>query len=155
MVLLMTMSVASVAMGQAVEEGDVIVRVIQPLHDSSYHIGDSVPMKLIVDQEGQPIISDVIITVVFAGTCVIEPDRYNFNLGSMNVGDSRTLSFGGIAKKEGDCQLIAFPEARFGRDAKSQFQIIKSESVPEFPTVALPAIAVMGLIFLLQRRKAD
>jgi hypothetical protein len=29
------------------------------------------------------------------------------------------------------------------------------ESVPEFPTVVLPAIAVMGLIFLLQRRKGE
>lgn len=31
----------------------------------------------------------------------------------------------------------------------------ETNNVPEFPTVALPAIAIMGMIFLLHRRKAD
>jgi hypothetical protein len=70
---------------------------------------------------------------------------------SSNIGTATIASGLATSKAEGTTDITA---AMSGITSPAQvLTVTQTTAIPEFPTVALPVIAVIGLMFLFQRRK--
>lgn len=71
---------------------------------------------------------------------------------STREGDSLQLT--GTGSTYGDFTWSAPAPSTFGA-VNTEQTFVTGESIPEFPTVALPLLTVMGLMFLYQRKRKD
>jgi hypothetical protein len=151
MVLLMTMSVASVAMGEEILNID-----IENFWTPYVFVGDNIEGYFTIQNIGSTVATNLEADVVCPLT---KPERIHYVIGDLNPGEiSGYFPFRNKAVQLGasECSVSIGPGNR-GSIASQREYVIEPlpEPIPEFPTVALPTIAIVGLIFLLQRRKAN
>lgn len=147
MVLLMTMSVASVAMG----EGNLIVSI--DIDQSNVFVGDLMSGRWFVVNQGSSVATNLMADV----TCpLLDPLEDTIVIGDLNPGESfrSPILVRAIQTGASHCTLHVSGTGNSASIGSQVYSIIeRPESVPEFPTVALPVIAVIGMMFLFQRRK--
>lgn len=120
-------------------------------------VGDTIYGQVCLYNEGTSVETNLRAWVQSEGL-EISPPEFDLNIGDLNPGTWKCVefSFEATGASEGELWLTAYGDGGWGGqigDWQLEIYEPEPESVPEFPTVALPVIAMIGLVFLLQRRK--
>lgn len=89
-----------------------------------------------------------------SGTAPTTVYRYGTNLGADAYGDAFTMDFN-LANSYRYFGIRHSTLAAGNTDPEIDAIATRSGDIPEFPTMAIPVIAVIGLMLLFQRRKSE
>jgi hypothetical protein len=146
MVLLMTMSVASVAKGEA----NLILDI--DIYPMEVFVGDTIRGFWSITNDGSSVATNLEADVVCPKT---KPERIHYVIGGLNPNHAFVSDINVKAVKPGTGQCILTVDgpgnhASIGTEAYN----ILEQSVPEFSTgIAIPIVGILGVVLLLSRRR--